>query len=143
EFSGGPATAVSEASAVIGVIALLMIWLRFLRSSASDRDLILAGAASVAVAIAFAKVFSPQYLLWLAPLVVVIPGRRRAALAGLFAACALTAWVFPTHWLGLLSLHWGPLLVELARDLLVVATAAVLAASVRPVRAPVWLGRRR
>src|SRR5205823_11890840 len=141
EFSGGPATAVSEASAVIGVIALLMILLRFLRSSASDRDLILAGAASIAVVIACAKVFSPQYLLWLAPLVVVIPGRRRAALAGLLGACSLTAWVFPSHWLALLSLHWTPLLVEFTRNLLVLATAAWLAACVRPVRAPIRLGR--
>ena len=77
-----PLSAADEAR--YGRNQLALIWLRFLRSSASDRDLILAGAASVAVAIAFAKVFSPQYLLWLAPLVVVIPGRRRAALAGLF-----------------------------------------------------------
>jgi hypothetical protein len=133
-FSGPPSTAVSAVSAVLGVASLLMIWLRFLRSSASERDLVFACAASVAVAIAFAKVFSPQYLLWLAPLVVVIPGRRRAALAGVLAACSLTAWVFPTHWQALLSLHWGPLLVELARNLLVVATAGLLATSVRPVR---------
>lgn len=143
EFSQGSAKALARASALLGVAALLMIWLRFLRSAASQRDLVLACAASVAVTIAFAKVFSPQYLLWLIPLVVVIPGRRRGALAGLFAACSLTAWVFPTHWHALLSLHWTPLLVELARDLLVVATAGVLAASIRPMRPlfPVDLSR--
>jgi uncharacterized membrane protein len=131
-FSGRPADTVGTVSAIVGCGALVAIWLRFLRSPADARAFTLACAACVAVVIGFSKVFSPQYLLWLIPLVVMIPGRNRAALTGLVATCALTAAVFPRHWEGLRSLHWTPLLVELARDLLVLALAALLTVSVRP-----------
>jgi len=130
-FSGGSADMVATVSAVVGIGVLVAIWLRFLGSSADARAFTLACGACVAVVIGFSKVFSPQYLLWLIPLVVMIPGRNRAALTGLVATCALTATVFPRHWEELLSLDWTPLLVELARDLLVLALAALLTVSVR------------
>jgi hypothetical protein len=44
------------------------------------------------------KVFSPQYLLWLAPLVVLLPmrsGRRRLVLWGFVLVCALSTVAFP------------------------------------------------
>jgi Glycosyltransferase family 87 len=133
-FSGGTSEAVAVISAVLGAAALLVIWRRFFQSSASENELLLASAAVVATAIGFAKVFSPQYVLWLVALVVAVRDGRRTAIALLLGACALTAWVFPNHWDSLLALHWTPLLVELLRDLLIVTSALFLAVSVRSPR---------
>ena len=58
-----------------------------------------AAAATVAF-VAFGKVLSPQFLVWLLAVVVLVPGRRGVgAMALLVVACALTRLWFPrTYW---------------------------------------------
>jgi hypothetical protein len=84
-------------------------------------------AAAVVAFVAFGKVLSPQYLLWLIPLVPLVRGARGlAATIVLTAACALTQVWFPLgYWEYADSFHhaW----VVLARDLLFVVMLAVLA----------------
>ena len=61
---------------VLGVIALVAIWVLFLRSDATTADLLAYCAAAVAALMAFGKVFSPQFMIWLIPLVMVVRGVR-------------------------------------------------------------------
>ena len=94
------AAVVAKISAAIGIVVLLVVVrTQFARSDADDGTLLTASAAALATVIAFGKVFSPQYLVWLIPLVPLAARGRRAAAALLLAtACVLTALVFPRHW---------------------------------------------
>jgi hypothetical protein len=94
-------------------------------------------AACVCAFIAFGKVLSPQYLIWLVPLVPLVRGRRGlVAIALLGAAMIATQWYFPGHYGAVEdgSLAW----LVLARDLVLVVVLAVLAApTARTIRARV------
>src|SRR5205823_10663947 len=92
-------------------------------------------AAAVAVVVAFSKVFSPQFMIWLVPLVPLVRGRRGLIAGGLLAAAlVLTQAWFPGHYWRL-ALEFAPResWLLLARDLAVVALGAVL---VWPRQAP-------
>ncbi|MDP9261742.1 MAG: hypothetical protein M3O89_07225, partial [Actinomycetota bacterium] len=85
--------------------------------------------ASIAALLAFGKVFSPQFVIWLVPFVLLVGGSRGVAAGGLLTAVlALTHAWFPHHYWDLAN-HFaltqtGELL---ARDLCVVALLVVLA----------------
>jgi hypothetical protein len=79
-------------------------------------------------------VFSPQFLIWLVPLIPLVRGRRGLAASGLlFAALVLTQLWFANHYWSL-ALHyaspWSWFL--LLRDLTIVALAVVLMRPARP-----------
>jgi len=63
--------------------------------------MLLTGTAALALAAAvLSKVLSPQYLLWAAPPLALLPARARGAAAALIAfylALPLTQWLFPAH----------------------------------------------
>ena len=69
ELPFASADTVARISVVLGIAVLVGVWLLFLRSSASDVMLLTFAAAALATTLAFGKVFSPQYLLWLIPFV--------------------------------------------------------------------------
>jgi hypothetical protein len=121
--SGSVPHAVSVATIVLEALAVLTVWLLYARARDTRARLPLAFAAAVAGFLAFTKVFSPQYLVWLVPLVV---------LAGSWTAVSLTAvslvlaqvWFF--HYHALFRLAW-PTWLLLVRDLLVLAVFLLLA----------------
>ncbi len=81
----------------------------------------------VAVVIATSKVLSPQYLIWLCPLVPLFSGRFRYALWAVFIAIgALTYYIFPLHYQELIDLKSGAIAALLARNLLVIAIIPLL-----------------
>ena len=75
-IAGGTARAVSTALTVGMAAALVAVYVRYFRSRHTTEDLLVACATVVVVYIVFSKVFSPQYLLWLVPLVPLLGGRR-------------------------------------------------------------------
>lgn len=78
-------TTLVQFGAVFGVT-----WL-YLRGRESEERLLTAYVAAVTAFLVFAKVLSPQYLVWLIPLVPLVGGwRGRAATATLLAALGLT-----------------------------------------------------
>jgi hypothetical protein len=87
--------------------------------------------ASLAVAVLGSKVFSPQYLLWMMPVVPLVPAR---ALLPLFLAVAgLTTAVFPYAYEHVAALSSGGTLLLAARNaLFVVFSAAAVSALRRP-----------
>jgi Glycosyltransferase family 87 len=117
------------ASTVTALVALSALWLSFWHGE-SDRDRFLRyGAACVCTFIAFGKVLSPQYLIWLVPLVPLVAGIRGTIATGILAgafvctdivwygAHSFTDYAFGSDWAWLV----------LTRDLLLVALVAVLA----------------
>jgi len=117
------------ATTVAGVLALAAVWALYARRPADGEHLVAYTAAAVAATLAFGKVFSPQFVIWLIPLVPLVRGRRGLAAGVLLAAAlALTQLWFPRHYWPLAQgfaqrESW----LLLARDLAVVALAAVLA----------------
>ena len=85
------------------------------------------------------KVFSPQFLLWLVPLVALLGGSL--ALAGCLAVAAaivLTRAYFPDHWVGVIQLEAGPTWYLVARDLVLLGLLSLLVVALArtPYRVP-------
>ena len=94
----------------------------------------MAAAATVAALVAFDKVLSPQYLIWIVPFVALASGRAGiAAGAFLLLALGLTQTWWPWSYWQLASGHESPWSwYLLARDLALVAVFVVLAADLQP-----------
>ena len=88
--------------------------------------------ASLALAILASKVFSPQYLLWLLPLVPLTPARRLLPL--FLAVAALTTAVFPYFYDDIAALQPHGKLLLIARNALFVVFAALTAVALRRAR---------
>jgi uncharacterized membrane protein len=132
-IAGSLASGVGVFSSVLQVAAVVTVWVLFARGPARADRLFCASAAAVAALIAFSKVFSPQFAIWLVPLVPLVRGRRGiVACALLVVALVLTQYWFPSRYWDLANdLDAGVSGVVLARDLAVVALALVLVAGLR------------
>jgi hypothetical protein len=116
--------------------ALVAVWIAFGRTKDDRREALLRyGAAAVVAFVAFGKVLSPQFMIWLVPLVALVGGRRGLLAGGLLAvALWLTLYWFPgRYWQFVDDLKPGLTTIVLLRDLLLVAVVGVL---LRPVRRP-------
>jgi hypothetical protein len=113
------ADATAIATTVLGLLALLLVWWW-------ARDVVVGGAAAVAAFIAFGKVFSPQFMIWIVPFAAVVPDVAVWIL--LVAALLLTQTWFPRHYWNLSRGLYGQESLEvLARDVVVVALFALTA----------------
>jgi hypothetical protein len=123
----GAAVTILNALLVAGVLGLLA---SLARSKGDVRErLVRYSAAVVATTVALGSVLSPQYLVWLLPLVVLVGGRRGTAATLLFVlASVLTQvwfrWIYTSY---AQDLDAGTATVLLARNLLLLAIALVLA----------------
>jgi hypothetical protein len=127
-LSGQGAGLAADLSTALEGTAVLATWIAFARRRASEEAVLLAAAATVAALIAFDRVLSPQYLIWLAPFIPLVRGGR-GIFAGvlLFLALGLTQTWFPWHYWSLALGHSAPWSwYLLARDLALVAVAGVL-----------------
>jgi uncharacterized membrane protein len=112
--------------AALQVLALVALWIAFARGQATNDRLLRYSAAAVCAFVAFGKVLSPQFLLWLIPLVPLVRGRRGLAATGLLtAALVLTQVWFPRRYWDYVYAFRGADAV-LARNLALVALLAVL-----------------
>jgi hypothetical protein len=125
--TGPGAHATAVVTTIAGLLALATVCVVFARGPATTERLAVSAAASVAAIVAFGKVFSPQYMIWLIPFVVLVPGLRgEIALLLFFAALVLTQVWFPSHYWDLARLDGLQSAELLVRDLCVVALFAVL-----------------
>jgi uncharacterized membrane protein len=128
-LAGTAPNAVATVSSALELAALLAIWIAFARIRRPSTDsVVVASAAAVAAMIAFGKVFSPQYLIWLVPFVPLVRGRRGAAASLLLLlALGLTHAWFPAQFWSLALQYSQPYATFLLlRDLAILALAAVL-----------------
>jgi hypothetical protein len=108
--------------------AVVATWILFARGPATRERLLQASAAALVAFVALGKVLSPQFLIWLIPVVPLVRGRRGLTAAALLAAAlVLTQLWFPYRYWEL-ALHFGALesWLVLARDLALVALLVVL-----------------
>jgi hypothetical protein len=132
-LAGTAADRLAVALTVLQAGVLIWIWTAFARRQGGAEALVRSAAAALGAFIAFGKVLSPQFLIWLIPVVPLVAGRRglRASLL-LGGALVLTQIWFPFRYFRL-SLHFEPGLswVLLARDLTLVALVGVLTVTLR------------
>jgi uncharacterized membrane protein len=121
-LAGSLPDAVAVVTLVLEAAAVLGVWFLYARARDGKARLPVAFAAAVAGFLAFTKVFSPQYLVWLVPLVVL----SGSALAiGLTAVSLLLAQAWFFHYHALFRLGW-PVWLLVVRDALVVAAFLAL-----------------
>jgi uncharacterized membrane protein len=127
--------AVAAVLTIAQAFALIALWVAFARGPATGERLVRYAAACTCAFVAFGKVLSPQYLLWLIPLVPLVRGRRGLLATGLLAAAlVLTQVWFPQRYFDY-ALHLRLAGVVLARDLVLVVLVAALALPARVARA--------
>jgi hypothetical protein len=128
-LDGSLPDAVGAASSALLLVVLAAIWVAAARGPATPERVVRYSAASLVAFAAFGKVLSPQFLIWLLPLVPLVRGRRGLAASGLLAlALLLTQVWFPIRYWDLVAFEAFPSWVLLARDLVLVALLAVLIA---------------
>jgi hypothetical protein len=128
-LSGRGAGLAADLSTVLEVATVAAVWILFARRRNADGEtVLLAAAATVAALVAFDRVLSPQYLIWVVPFIVLVRGWRGVLSCGLlFLALGLTQTWFPWHYWRLALDHASPWAwYLLARDVALVALAGVL-----------------
>jgi len=113
---------------VVQGAALIATWTWFARGPVGRERLVRASATAVCAFVAFGKVLSPQFLIWLIPLVPLVGGRRGLAASALLATALVVtqAWFPFRYWDLALSFDTAASWLVLARDLVLVALFAVL-----------------
>ncbi len=133
-LTGAVAGVASGTTTVVGVAALVFVWVRYARGDTeAAARFVRYGAAAAVAFVAFGKVLSPQFLVWLLAIVVIVPGLRgTVASTLLLIACALTRMWFPrTYWELVKQFDPTASWLVLGRDLVLVALFAVLVVQVR------------
>jgi hypothetical protein len=127
-LSGGAPDALAIVQSLLEVAVLVGIWRWFARGPAEADRLFRASAAAVCAFVVFDKVLSPQYLVWLVPLVVLVRGSRGVAAAAVLAACLVLTQIWFPYRYWQLALHFDATAswLVLARDLGLVALLTVL-----------------
>jgi len=129
------------AAALLSSLAALavLVWI-WLRRPGTAEELVRWSAAALVAFVALGKVLSPQFLIWLAPIVPLVAGVRGLRASVLLAAAfVLTQLWFPSRYWDLArELDLFPSLLVLARDLVLVALLVVLVRDSRraPARSP-------
>jgi hypothetical protein len=133
-LAGSAPDALAVVQTVLQAAALLLTWIWFARGPVTRERLVRASATAVCAFVAFGKVLSPQFLIWLIPLVPLVRGRRGLAGTLLLAtALVLTQVWFPFRYWDL-ALRFDPTAswLVLVRDLVLVALFAVLSWPAKP-----------
>jgi Glycosyltransferase family 87 len=132
-LAGNAAAGLAVASTVLQAGVLVWIWAAFARGRGDGEALVRSTAAALCAFIAFGKVLSPQFLIWLIPIVPLVRGRRGLRAGALLGvALVLTQIWFPFRYFRL-ALHFeaGLSWLLLARDVTLVALVTVLVVTLR------------
>ena len=127
-LAGTTADAFAVAQSVLQLATLIAVWILFARGPATRTRLLYASAAALVAFVALGKVLSPQFLIWLIPVVPLLRGRRGLTAAVVLAVgLVLTQLWFPYRYWDL-ALHFGTLesWLVLLRDLVLLALLAVV-----------------
>jgi hypothetical protein len=127
-LDGHPAMQFASVMSVIQAVAIVGVWVVYAVGKPTRERLLVASTAAICAFVVFDRVLSPQYLIWLVPLVMIVPGRRGLAATVLLAlAMALTQVWFPQHFVQLKEFLPLESWAVIARDLVLLALFGALA----------------
>ncbi|HXT17803.1 MAG TPA: glycosyltransferase family 87 protein [Gemmatimonadaceae bacterium] len=134
-MSGHAAAVVKPLSTVLMLAAVVVVYAMMYRRTRRDEPVDLAAWSALVLfaGLVTSKVLSPQYLIWVMPLVPLIAVRNRALLWTLFALTGVvTYYIFPLRYMALVRTEAPDAVVGLVlRNLLLVVTTVVLARGLR------------
>ena len=135
-LAGGVPDVIAVFQTAAQAVAVVAVWVWFARGTAERERLFRASAAAVCALVALGKVLSPQFLLWLVPLVPLVRGRRGLLASAVLAlALVVTQLWFPYRYWDLASeLDAFASWLVLARDLALLGLLTVLVWPTRPRR---------
>ena len=128
-LAGGAAAGVAVALSLATLAALGGLWLTFPRGAMTSERLVGYSALALVALVAFGKVLSPQFLIWLLFPLALVAGRRGVAAGACFAGAAIaTALWFPWRYFDL-TRELDPLVASLVtlRGVALVSALAILA----------------
>ena len=123
-LAGAGVHAATVVTGVLEIVVLLSVYWLFARGEPTDARLFASCAAAVTALIVLGKVFSPQFLIWLIPLVPLV--RRVLVWALFFAALVLTQVYFPRRYWDYVALQPGESWLVLARNVSLLVLLGVL-----------------
>lgn len=132
-LTGNVAVAAATALSLAGLAAIVGVWVGFVRGVPEDDRVVRYGAAVFVAFVAFGKVLSPQFLIWLVFPLALVAGRRGVAAGTCFAVAAVaTAIWFPWRYFDL-PRNLDPLVAGLVvlRGIALVAALAILVTAPR------------
>lgn len=131
-LSGAGTHAAATISGIVTALAVLLVYVRFNRSSRRPADMVAAAAAVVTAYVTFSKVLSPQYLLWLVPVVPLVNGRLRARLLVMLAVVLGMTQIWEPYRHSEYTRTFTPWLswIVISRNVLLVAMFAMLVVSI-------------
>ena len=130
-LAGSLPDALATGSLALQLVVILAVWIAFARRRSDGERLVAASAAAVVGFVAFGKVLSPQFVIWLHPLVPLVGGPAGITATGVFAVALVTTQLwFPFRYWDVVALEPVAWLV-VVRDLLLVLLFVVLLAAVR------------
>jgi Glycosyltransferase family 87 len=131
DLSGELPDVLAAATTVVQLAALALVAVLFARGRPDGERLVIGTAATLAGFLAFARFISPQYLVWLIPVVPLVAGLPGAIATALLGGALLLGRLWFFHYRELFALEGIAWLVVL-RDLLLVALYAVLVRTMIP-----------
>lgn len=119
---------------LVFLVALAAVIVAYRRADEGRETLVIGVAASVTAFVAFSKVISPQFLVWLVPLVPLVARRIGLIASGLLFAALVTTQIEVVYEHPLRAFEW-PVWVLLARNVILIALFFLLLAALRARRA--------
>jgi hypothetical protein len=130
DLGGNLPDALGALTSALLVAALVLVLLAYRRAEESPQLLATGFAAAVTAVVVFSKVVSPQFLIWLAPLVPLVAGRLGRIASGLLLAALIATQIEVVYEHPLRAGEW-PVWVLLGRNVVLVALFLVLLAALR------------
>ena len=115
------------------VLLFIAYWIIYKRMNLGKPDIARMGAYSllaVLILLISSRILSPQYLIWLIPLLPLLAGRWRYPIWILFVITgALTYYIFPWHYTELAQYNSGAIAVLMSRNILLIVMAVLAGVS--------------
>ncbi len=125
DLSGTLPNALGSLTLLVFLAALAAVVVTYWRAEESNEALVVGFAASATAFVAFSKVISPQFLVWLVPLVPLVARRVGLVASAVLLAILITTQIEVVYEHPLRAFGW-PVWVLLARNGLLVALFAIL-----------------
>lgn len=118
-------------TAVLLIVAYIQFWRHYNRAPGPSRPnvsaLVNSSLLGILILLITSKVFSPQFIIWLLPLVALAGGRfRKAVVATFIVAAGLSYYIYPTHYGELIDMQPLAISILAVRNLMVIALAVLV-----------------